>query len=93
MKIIGKSFDSTKQYAVFTGYGSAPPESAHSTNYLYYLADPVVSTTEMNVVQQGSAGTNQPLNAMWLMVEVADGMYSTLDGRRWNKVFSYDFNA
>ena len=66
---------------------------AQGANYLYYVAKPVVNTTEMNVVQQGSAATNLPLTSMWLMVEVVDGEYKTLDGRRWNKVFAYDFNA
>ena len=47
----------------------------------------------MNVVQQGSSANNVPLTSMWLMVEKVDGEYNTLDGRRWNKVLAYNFNA
>ena len=93
MKIIGKSFDSTNQYAVFTAHGSASPASAQTTNYLYYLAESVVGTTVINVIQQGSSANNVPLSTMWLVVEAVGGEYKTLDGRRWNKVFTYDFNA
>lgn len=52
-----------------------------------------MSTTEMIVVQQGSSANDLPLTSMWLMVEEVDGEYSSLDGRRWNKVFAYDFDA
>ena len=67
--------------------------TAQRTDYLYYVAEPVVSTTEMNVVQQGTSANNVPLTSMWLMVEMVDGEYETLDGRHWNKVLAYNFNA
>lgn len=81
----------SKQYALFTAYGTISPSIASSTNYLYYIADPVVSTTSMQAVQQGTAASALSLTLMWLMEEDVNGEYPTLDGRKWNKVYEYRF--
>lgn len=91
MKILGKSFDTSKQYAVFTALSGASPSQAVHTNYLYYLSEPIESHTTMQVVQQGTAANSIAFASMWLMEESANGAYTTLDGRKWNKVYEYTF--
>lgn len=81
----------SKQYAVFTAYNHLSPSAAASTNYLYYIANPVVSTTSLQAVQQGSPAIAYSLTSMWLMEESINGEYLTLDGRKWTKVYEYKF--
>lgn len=45
----------------------------------------------MQVIQQGTVPNEIALESIWLMVEAIGGQYTTLDGRHWNKVSSYDF--
>lgn len=91
MKILGKSFDASKQYAAFVALSGASPSQAIHTNYLYYVAGPIVGHTTMQVVQQGTAANSVALASMWLMEESIDGEYTTLDGRKWTKVYEYGF--
>ena len=58
---------------------------------MYYLAEPLESSTVMQVNQQGPAANSVVLGYMWLMIESGDGEYTTLDGRKWLKLYEYVF--
>lgn len=88
---MGKSFNTSKNYAVLTAFSGGSPASSVNVGYLYYVADQVVSHAEMLLSQQGTAATSILLSSMWLMEESPGGEYTTLDGRKWSKVYEYEF--
>ena len=76
---------------MFTAYLNLSPVSATSYSYFYYIATQITGSSSMSLVQQATAPTTVALTSMWLMEESVEGPYTTLDGRKWKKVYEYTF--